>query len=119
MKYTPSKDTNVNEYIDTVDEKLKSTFIEVRETILKACPNFEEAIKWKNCLTYNAKKNAIQTVVGKEQITLIFFEGAAMEDKYEVLEGDGKKTRSYRIAPKKLNKATLKALVKQAYAMAE
>lgn len=115
MKYTKSKNEEVNNYIDDLDEGLKELFIEIRAAIFKTVPSFSEAIKWKNCLTYTAKKNAIQTVVGKEHITLIFFEGAQFNDDDGLLEGDGKKTRSYRVLPGKLKKAALSSYAKQAY----
>ena len=117
MKYTKSKNDVVNVYINELDEKLAQLFVDIRETVLATSPNFEEDIKWKNCLTYAAKRNAIQTVVGKDKITLIFFEGASFDDKYNLLEGDGKKTRSYRISGK-INKTALKNYVKQAYTRA-
>lgn len=117
MSYTKSKNNVVNEYIDNLESNLEKLFIEIREVVLGECPDFTEDIKWKNCLTYTAKKNAIQTVVGKEHITLIFFEGASFDDNYDLLEGDGKKTRSYKVK-EKVNNSALKHYVKQAYSNA-
>ncbi|MDN5204850.1 DUF1801 domain-containing protein [Fulvivirgaceae bacterium BMA10] len=114
MEFDESINENVNEYIKQLDSPLKPLFIDIRKTILKACPDFKEDIKWKNCLTYSTKKNAIQTVVGKEQITLIFFEGVSLNDPKSLLFGDGKKARSYRITEQHFDESGLRDLATQA-----
>ena len=86
--------------------------------MLKAAPTFTEDIKWKNCLTYAAKKNAIQTVLGKAQISLIFFDGKQLKDPKKLLEGDGAKTRTVRITPESFDPKALAALVVQAAKLA-
>jgi len=119
MKYIPSKNETVNQYIDNeVPEHLKELFIKLRATILSVNSDLDEAIKWKNCLTYAVKKNMIQTVVGKDKISLIFFEGAQLNDPKGLLEGDGKKTKTGKFSTTDFDSEALKNLVKQAITFA-
>ena len=119
MDYTPSRNNSVNQYINTeVPEHLKELFIKLRATILSVNPDLDEAIKWKNCLTYAVKKNIIQTVVGKDKVSLIFFEGAQLSDPKGLLEGEGKKTRTGKFTNITFDEEGLKDLVKQAIPLA-
>lgn len=113
MKFKKSKNDIVNEYISTLSEEIAPLFIAVRAAVLAAGPSLNESIKWKNCLVYATTKNHIQTVVGKGKISLIFFEGISLKDKYGLLEGDGNKTRTMRITSGAFNKAALTDFVKQ------
>ena len=114
MTYKPSQNEIVNEYIDNLNEEIAPLFLAVRDGVLDAAPGLNESIKWKDCLVYGTKKNHIQTVVGKGKISLIFFDGAAFEDKYGLLEGDGKKTRTMRINSLDFNREALKNYIEQA-----
>ncbi|MDX1415073.1 MAG: DUF1801 domain-containing protein [Candidatus Promineifilaceae bacterium] len=113
MKYTKSSNDMVNEYIDALSEDIAPLFIDIRSCVLAAGPTFNESIKWKNCLVYSTTKNHIQTVVGKGKISLIFFEGASMNDDYGLLEGEGKKARTMRIYGPDFNRGALTDYVKQ------
>lgn len=117
MKYTKSKNDIVNEYIDNLPEEIAPLFLEVRSCILAAGSSFNESIKWKNCLVYGTTKNHIQTVVGKGKISLIFFEGTSLNDKYGLLEGEGSKARTMRINAAGFNKKALTDYVKQTLKM--
>ncbi len=117
MKYTPSQNDVVNEYLDNLDEKIAPLFIEVRACVLEAGPSFNESIKWKDCLVYSTAKNHIQTVAGKGKISLIFFEGVSIEDRYGLLEGEGKKTRTMRVTTPDFNREALKDYVHQTLQM--
>jgi hypothetical protein len=114
MNYQPSQNDIVNEYIDNLSAEIASLFIEVRACILNAAPDLNESIKWKDCLVYGMTKNHIQTVVGKGKISLIFFDGVALQDEYGLLEGDGKKARTMRIKSPEFNREALQAYVQQA-----
>ena len=118
MNQTPSRTESVNAFIDTLDDGIKPLFIAVRETILQARPDLDEAIKWKDCLTYSASRNIIQTVVGKAKISLIFFDGIEIDDPKGFLEGDGKRVRTYRITLDDFDRKALRAFVKQAHRLA-
>lgn len=113
MKYAKSKNDIVNEYINALNEDIAPLFLEIRSCILAAGPSFNESIKWKNCLVYGTTKNHIQTVVGKGKVSLIFFEGTSLKDKYGLLEGDGNKARTMRINSLDFNKKALQDYIKQ------
>lgn len=113
MKFKKSKNDIVNEYIKALNEEIAPLFVAVRSAVLAAGPSFNESIKWKNCLVYATEKNHIQTVVGKGKVSLIFFEGASLKDKYGLLEGDGSKARTMRITSADFNKAALTDYVTQ------
>lgn len=113
MKYKKSKNDIVNEYIENLDEEIAPLFLGIRNCVLEAGSSFNESIKWKNCLVYSTDKNHIQTVVGKGKVSLIFFEGVSLKDKYGLLEGDGNKARTMRIDSLKFNQKALQDYVKQ------
>ncbi|MBL0347451.1 DUF1801 domain-containing protein [Candidatus Villigracilis affinis] len=113
MKYAKSKNDIVNEYIGDLNDEIAPLFLEIRSCVLAAGPAFNESIKWKNCLVYATTKNHIQTVVGKGKVSLIFFDGISLNDKYGLLEGDGSKARTMRITSLDFNKTALKDYVKQ------
>lgn len=119
MEYTKSTNDIVNEYIEALDATVAPLFLAVRACVLAAGPAFNESIKWKDCLVYGTRKNHIQTVVGKGKISLIFLEGAALEDPYGLLEGDGKKARTMRIHSPAFNREALQAYVQQTLQQAE
>ena len=113
MKFKKSKNDIVNEYIEGLNPEIAPLFLEIRDCVLAAGPAFNESIKWKNCLVYSTLKNHIQTVVGKGKVSLIFFEGVSLNDKYGLLEGDGSKARTMRITSSDFNKKALTDYVKQ------
>jgi len=112
MKYKKSKNDIVNEYIENLEKDIAPLFLEIRDCVL-AAGSFNESIKWKNCLVYGTTKNHIQTVVGKGKVSLIFFDGVSLKDKYGLLEGDGNKARTMRITSPDFNKKALTEYVKQ------
>ncbi|WP_420629188.1 DUF1801 domain-containing protein [Candidatus Leptofilum sp.] len=113
MNYQPSQNDIVNDYIDNLSEEIAPLFLEIRACILAAGPEFNESIKWKNCLVYGTTKNHIQTVVGKGKISLIFHDGVSLDDAYGLLEGDGKKARTVRITSTDFNREALQDYVRQ------
>ena len=113
MKHTPSQNDVVNDYLENLDDSVAALFQSVRECILAAGPEFNESIKWKDCLVYGTTKNHIQTVVGKGKISLIFFHGVQITDPHGLLEGDGKKTRTMRIQSRDFNQDALSDYVQK------
>jgi hypothetical protein len=113
MKYKKSKNDIVNEYIENLEASIAPLFLEIRDCVLSAGPSLNESIKWKNCLVYGTTKNHIQTVLGKGKVSLIFFEGTSLQDKYGLLEGEGNKARTMRITSPDFNKKALTDYVKQ------
>ena len=114
MNYKPSDNDIVNDYLAALSDEVAPLFHAVRACVLAAGPAFNESIKWRNCLVYGTTKNKIQTVLGKGKVSLIFFDGASFEDRYGLLEGDGKKTRTMRIKSAEFNQEALASYVKQA-----
>jgi hypothetical protein len=118
MTYTPSANAAVNSYIEALPDSIRPLFVSVRETVLGAEPSLAEAIKWRNCLTYESGRNVIQTVVGKGKISLIFFDGTDIDDAAGLLEGDGKRVRTMRITSETFDKRALRSYVEQAVELA-
>jgi len=119
MRYAKSKNDLVNEYLSSLDAGIAPLFHAVRACVLKAGPGLNESIKWRNCLVYASDRNLIQTVVGKGKVSLIFFEGTSLQDKYGLLEGEGSKTRTMRITSPDFNRAALTDYVKRAIKQAK
>jgi hypothetical protein len=119
MSYTPSTNPAVNTYIDALPDRIRPLFISVRETVLAAEPSLREAIKWRNCLTYESCRNIIQTVVGKEKVSLIFFDGIEINDDAGLLEGEGKRVRTMRITSETFDTHALRSYVEQAVRLAK
>lgn len=119
MKYTKSGNDMVNKYIEDLPPSVQNLFIGVRELILNSKVSLSESIKWKDCLVYTSKRNIIQTVTGKDKVSLIFFDGINIKDTYGILEGEGKKTRTMRIKSLDFNGEALQDYVKQAIKIAE
>lgn len=117
MSYTSSNNDVVNEYISNLPESVKELFLSIRETILSAQSDLNESIKWKNCLVYATTRNIIQTVVGKDKVSLIFFDGISITDRFGHLAGDGKQTRTMRITALEYDKVALTDYVSQAVAI--
>ena len=115
---TPSRNQLVNEYLDALDPSIAPLFVSVRDDILDAGVDLDEAIKWKDCLVYSTSKNLIQTVLGKGKISLIFFDGLAIDDGRGLLEGDGKTTRTFRITESDYDTEALQSYVRAAAALA-
>lgn len=113
MSYQKSKNDIVNDYIDNLDPAIAPLFLDIRSAVLDAAPQFNESIKWKNCLVYGTTKNHIQTVVGKGKVSLIFFMGAQLDDPHGLLEGDGGKVRTFRITTPDFNRDALTDYVQQ------
>ena len=109
----------VEEYLAALDSPMKPLVLKLRDAVLRSAAGLREDIKWGNCLTFSlAGKNVVQTVVGKDKVTLIFFDGVRLADPRGLLEGDGKQVRSARYSDKKFSVRDLQALVKQAAKLA-
>ena len=111
---TPSRNQIVTEYLDALDESIAPLFHAVREDILQAGVELDESIKWKDCLVYSTSKNLIQTVLGKGKISLIFYDGVTIDDGRGLLEGDGKKARTFRITGADYDTEALQTYVRAA-----
>jgi hypothetical protein len=110
--------TEVEDYIESLPESIRPIFLEVRDTIMCAETGLDQAIKWGDCLTYSAGKNVIQTVVGKDKVSLIFFQGTSIDDPKGLLAGKGREVRTMRISSHDYDREQLQSFVKQAVALA-
>lgn len=119
MKFKKSKNDIVNEYIENLEKEIAPLFIEIRKCVLSAAPSFNESIKWKNCLVYGTTRNHIQTVVGRGKVSLIFFDGVSLNDRYGLLEGDGNRARTMRITSLDFDRKALTEYVRQTLKNAE
>lgn len=109
-----SKSQVVNDYLGALPESVKDLFLSIRAEILSEAPEFEEDIKWKNCLTYIYRgKNLIQTVLGKDKVSLIVHNGASLDDNSGLLEGDGNKTRTIRIHDMNFDQVALRKIIRK------
>jgi len=115
MTRLKSRNPEVNGYLLTIPEQIQPLYYKIRDCILDAEPNLEEAIKWRNNLTYLLdKKQLIKTVLYREKVRLIFYDGAKIKDTEGVLLGSGNKTRTIKYSSIYFDTKTLKMLVNQA-----
>ena len=114
MAKTKADNPTVPEYLEKLSSPMKPLLLELRQTIMGTANDLREDVKWGNCLTFSLNgKNIIQTVLGKDKVTLIFFEGVNLKDPMRLLQGEGKKVRSARFTAG-FNKSALQALVRAA-----
>jgi hypothetical protein len=114
---TPSRNDVVTDYLNALDPSIAELFLAVREDVLGAGVDLDESIKWKNCLVYSTTRNLVQTVVGKGKVSLIFFDGVAIDDRRGLLEGDGVTARTFRITGPGYDREALQGYVRAAAAL--
>jgi len=113
-----NKHPSVDKFFEKSTNPLKEEMSKVREIILSAHPDIEEAIKWQQP-TFMYKGNIASFMNAKKLVSLMFHQGALIGDKHELLEGDGKVARVARFhnmeevkKKKKALQAAIKAWVK-------
>lgn len=114
---TPSRNAVVTDYLNALDPAIRELFLAVREDVLGAGVELDESIKWKNCLVYATSRNLVQTVVGRGKVSLIFFDGVAIDDGRGLLEGDGVTARTVRITGLDYDREALQGYVRAAAAL--
>ena len=115
MTRQKSRSPEVNGYLLTIPEQIQPLYHKIRDCILDAEPDLEEAIKWRNNLTYLLdKKQLIKTVLYREKVRLIFYDGARIKDPEGVLLGSGNEIRTIKYSSIYFDTKTLKMLVNQA-----
>jgi hypothetical protein len=93
-----NKSPKVDAFIEASDNPLKEIWEEIREIVLNVDPKMEEGIKW-GAPTFMYKGNlATFNPRAKKFVNLTFHTGAMIEDPEEVLEGDAKEARVFRVA---------------------
>jgi uncharacterized protein YdeI (YjbR/CyaY-like superfamily) len=111
---------NKNPLVDELLRKKKSPMTaeiqRVREIILETSDKIEETVKW-SAPTFMYKGNIASFYMNtKQHVSLMFHTGAAIPDKYEILEGDGNVSRVVKFADMKdieKKKKALQAVIKE------
>ncbi len=84
--------SDIENFLATKDEPLRSEMQQVREIILGVHPTIEETIKWK-VPTFMYKGNIASFMNTKKLVSVMFHKGALIPDKQGLLEGEGKEAR--------------------------
>ena len=105
--------SEVENYINGLEEPHKKLVLSIREAVLSADDRVQEGIKWGSVAFFH-KKNICGYRIAKNHVTLLFMEGASLEDKYRILSGEGNKARTYQVTEKEtVNKEAIVDLVLQ------
>ena len=109
-----SGDKAIVEYIESLSDFQRDLVLKVREVVLSADKQVNEGIKWGSIAFFN-ENNICGFRVAKAHVTLLFMEGAMLNDKKNILTGTGPKARSVKMKDvDKVPSAAIKDLVKQA-----
>ena len=108
-----SKDKEIEHYLKGLSDFQREIVLAIREAVLSAGKEMKEGMKWSSIAFYN-KKNICGFRVAKAHITLLFMEGANLIDPRSLLEGTGRKARTYKVTNvKDIDVVGLKGLVKE------
>ena len=89
-----NRNPDVDAWFERYDNPLKELVQNVRDVILGTDERVSEVIKWQ-APTFVYKGNIASFFPkSKQHVTLMFHQGAAIEDPYGLLEGDGATSRS-------------------------
>ena len=89
-----NRNPDVDAWFERYDNPLKDLVQEVREAVLAADDRVSEVIKWQ-APTFVYKGNIASFFPkSKKHVTLMFHQGASIDDPVGLLEGDGPTSRS-------------------------
>ena len=109
--------TEIKTYLDSLSPFQKTLVMEIREAVLSADTHVQEGIKWGSIAFFN-KKNICGFRVAKAHVTLLFMEGASLNDKQKILSGSGAKARTIKVtSADEIPVAGIQDLVQQAIAL--
>jgi hypothetical protein len=92
-----NKNQTVDTYMQELDNPLKDIWEQIRDIVLGVDPKMEEDIKW-GAPTFIYKGNlATFNPRAKKFVNLTFHTGALIIDPDDVLEGDAKEARVFRV----------------------
>ena len=104
----------IEDYVNGLTDFQKEIVLAIREVVLTTDDRMKEAIKWGSIAFYN-KKNICGFRVAKAHITLLFMEGASLDNSENLLKGNGAKARTYKVVKvEDINAKALSDLVSQA-----
>ena len=111
---TKINNKEIENYVNGLTDFQREIVLKIREIVLNSDERMKEAIKWGSIAFYN-KKNICGFRVAKTHITLLFMEGASLDNSDGLLNGEGKKARTYKVSKvDEVNKEALSKLVCQA-----
>lgn len=104
----------IETYVDGLTDFQKELVLNLRDIVLSADKRIQEGIKWGSIAFFN-EKNICGYRVAKAHVTLLFMEGAGLDDKFGILEGSGAKARTIKVTKaEEIHAEGIKDLVKQA-----
>lgn len=109
----PYSTKEIENYVNGLTEMQQKFVLEIREAVMAAGKEIKEGIKWGSIAFFN-KKNICGYRVAKKHVTILFMEGATLNDTHGILSGDGAKARTYKVSEgDEVNKEALTDLVVQ------
>ncbi len=88
-------DAEVQAWFDRLDHPLKEEMLLVRDVILRADRRVEDTIKW-SVPTFTCGGNFASFNRSKKLVSLLVHEGASIQGRHPILEGDGEHVRTIR-----------------------
>ncbi|MDN5216150.1 DUF1801 domain-containing protein [Fulvivirgaceae bacterium BMA12] len=90
---------DIEDYVNGLTDFQRKAVLEIREAVLSADSRVKEGIKW-GSIAFFHKKNICGYRIAKNHVTILFMEGASLQDKFHILAGDGVKARTYKVTEK-------------------
>lgn len=89
-------DPQVDEWIEGLGEPVQAIVKRLRGVVFEAYPEIDEGIKWSKP-SYSKEGLVCYMQTAKSHVNFGFYRGTELEDRNNLLEGDGKKMRHVRI----------------------
>lgn len=107
------KDNEIQQYVDGLTDLQRDIVLAFRNAVLTSDNRIKEGIKWGSIAFFN-KKNICGFRVAKAHVTLLFMEGADLNDTHNILQGTGAKARTCKVTGvSEINVKAISNLVKQ------
>ncbi len=88
----------VDAWFDTLRPHQRPAAQALRQSVLAAAPALSQAVKWGNLVFLHHGRHALAIVVHREQAHLQVFAGAALAERYPMLEGGGRDVRHLKVS---------------------
>lgn len=110
----PINNEEIKIYVNSLSNFHKDLVLKIRELVLSVDKEIKEDIKWGSIAFFN-KRNICGYRLAKAHVTLLFMEGAKLEDKHGILQGSGAKARTLKVSElEEIPGEAIKDLVSQA-----
>jgi len=104
----------IEDYVSTLSDFQRDLVLQIREVVLATDDKVQEGMKWGSIAFFN-QKNICGYRIAKAHVTLLFMEGASLQDSFGILEGSGAKARTIKVTKAEdIHKEGIKDLVGQA-----